>query len=135
MIGNNSMAMDRFIRLKGYQPPKDAQELFERYKKGERYFVESEMPDSSSFVDMDLSECNFEDSWFFDADFTGANLVGVIFDKCNVKCAIFSNANLSLASFREATVEAAVFDGSVLDNVSFEGARYYGAVLGKGDHP
>ena len=78
------MALDRYVRPKDYHPPHDPQELILRYQAGERYFVESEMPDESSFVGSDLAGCNFESSWLFGADFTGSNLAEVIFDKCNV---------------------------------------------------
>ena len=56
------MAKDPCVRPEDYRPPENAQELITRYAAGERYFAGAEMPDGSSFVGVNLSGCNFEES-------------------------------------------------------------------------
>ena len=116
----------------GYAPPESVAELLDRYAAGERRF-----PDVD-FNEVDLSEITlagaiFDGSWFFFCNFDDANLRGVSFRLCNVKCTNFRRADLTGASFQLAAVEATDFADALLEGVTFDGATCYGYTIRDGD--
>src|SRR5712691_10017012 len=88
------------IRPDDYQPPKSVEELIARFRAGERYFEEMDFDDGACLRGVVLAGANLSHSWFFDADFSSADLRDVLLEMCNIKCAMFSNANLKGASVR-----------------------------------
>jgi uncharacterized protein YjbI with pentapeptide repeats len=60
----------------GYKPPENRAELELRYVAGERHFPNTDLS-GESLVGIKLDGADFEkNSWFFDADFSGASLRG-----------------------------------------------------------
>ena len=118
-----------------YRPPETVQELLERYGAGERYFAETDLPDGSDLNGAILEGAYLEFSWFHSVNFSRANLKGVSFGNCNVKCANFSQANLEGANFRGAAVESINLEGANLTGASFAGSFAYGYELKDGDTP
>ena len=118
-----------------YEPATSADELLQRYDRGESYFAESHLPDGSDFSGINLEGASLERSWLFDANFSGANLRGVSFCGSNLKCADFSNANLEGAKFEGAAAESLILEGAKLGGVNFAGAYAYGHELQDGQMP
>lgn len=118
-----------------YHSTMNTQELIERYKAGERYFTEIDIPDGSNLCDSTLADVTFESSWLSDVDFRGANLRDVRFLNCNVKCSDFRGADLEGAIFTGSLVEATYFAGANLSGVSFAGSSVYDNELKHGDMP
>ena len=58
--------------------------------------------DFSSFYNMDLKKCIFQDSSLESVDFGSANLSKVALEKCNLSNAIFEQTNLIETDFRTA---------------------------------
>lgn len=54
----------------------------------------------SSFYKLNIKFTKFIDCIIQEADFTGANLTGCLFEKCNLAGTVFSNSNLEKADFR-----------------------------------
>lgn len=112
-----------------YTPPACLAELLERYAAGERSFPGVEMCDAD-LSNVTLNGASFGPfSWFFNSKFEGAELQGVSFRDCNLKCANFTNADLRGAFFEGAAVEATDWNGALLDGASFAGVTFYGYTL------
>jgi uncharacterized protein YjbI with pentapeptide repeats len=112
----------------GYVAPATSDELLRRYAAGERRFPDCDL-DEANLARVTLVGAVFDGSCFHSATFDGADLRGISFRVCNVKCASFRKADLRGASFHLSSVEAADFAGAQLEGASFEGAGYYGHTI------
>jgi len=118
-----------------YVPPKTISELLERYKKGERHFVECEFDDKAyDLRNLNLEGINLSKSFIL-ADFRNANLKGINFYRANVKTCDFRDADLIGANFEDSAIDAALFKGAKLENSNFENAGAYGNSMKKGEIP
>ena len=109
--------------------PSTAEQILERYAKGERNFERVDVPEGSSFQGADLSGASFKTSWVSGIDFREAKLRGVCFDECNVKVSDFRGADLTDATFRNALLCGASFSTAKVDNVIVAGATWYGCAI------
>ena len=118
-----------------YIPPKTVAELLERYKNGERYFVESDFDDKvCDFCNLNLEGVNFSKSYIL-GDFRGANLRNSDFSNANVKTCDFREADLTNATFENSAIDGAIFKGAILQNTIFSNASFYGCILKEGEIP
>jgi uncharacterized protein YjbI with pentapeptide repeats len=111
-------------------------DLLERYGRGERSFVGSDLdtdPDndlSGLCLDgIDLSRS------FVVANFRGTSLRGAKFHEANIKTCEFGEADLSEADLTEAALCATTFAGARMDGTVFAGAFYHSYVLQPGEKP
>lgn len=112
-----------------------AGQIIESYRRGQRDFSRSDLPDASSFGGQDLSAAIFDDSWIGDADFSGATLRQASFRRAHLKCATFDSADLTGADLRGAALDAASFEGARLEGIKLLGASAYGYVYADGELP
>ena len=129
------MASEKSSVRPTYRPPETAEELLRRYAAGERYFPETDIPDGSSLEGAALAGAVFVSGWLSDVNFRGADLRGVRFEECNVKCSDFDNADLRGACFPRTHVEAISVRGARLEGASFAGALAYGGEYREGEIP
>ncbi len=118
-----------------YVPPKTVSELLERYKNGERYFVESAFDDKvCDFRNLNLEVVNFSKSFIL-GDFRDANLRNSDFSNANVKTCDFRGADLTDATFENSAIDGATFKGAILQNTNFSNTSFYGCILNDGEIP
>ncbi|MDQ3132409.1 MAG: pentapeptide repeat-containing protein [Acidobacteriota bacterium] len=121
--------------IENYIPPKTISELIERYKNGERYFVECDLYDEvHDLRNLNLEGINLSKSFLL-ADFRQANLRCANFYQANVKTCDFRGADLANATFEDSAIDSALFEGAILENTNFENAGFYGCLLKKGEIP
>ena len=97
------------------------QELFERYRNGERNFQKSNLEGSRLFK-ANLDGSDFSDSNLFNADWANCSLVGVNFNGANLWKVRFSNCDLRGANLGNIGFINASFDHSIYDeNTIFPG--------------
>lgn len=118
-----------------YTPPVSREELVRRYTDGERHFPGTDLSDLD-LSGIKLDGASFERfSWFFNATFEGASLVGTSFWECNVKCASFRGENLTGASFELAAIESIDLEGANIEGAQFLGATCYGCTVDNENEP
>lgn len=121
--------------IENYISPKTISELLERYKNGERYFVECEFDDQIyDFCNLNLEEINLSKS-FIVGDFSGANLSKANLSNSNLKTCDFRGTNLTEANFENSALCATQFDEAIFENTNFQGAFYHSHELKKGEIP
>jgi len=64
--------------------------------------VKSSVLNHSSFFQMDLRKCRFQDSIFHEVDFTEANLAKLNLENCDFRQSVFDHTNLDGANFKTA---------------------------------
>jgi uncharacterized protein YjbI with pentapeptide repeats len=116
--------------------PKTFRELLDRYRRGERQFVGSDLDEDP---DRDLSGLTLDgidlsDS-FVVATFASSSLRGSKFCRANVKTCDFRGCDLRDADFSGAALDATSFVGARLDGARFQGATIYSHTLGEQDRP
>jgi len=116
--------------------PRTFCELLDRYHRGERVFVGSEL-DQDPQADLggicldglDLSKACVA------ASFQGASLRRARFVGANLKTCDFKSADLTDANFTGAALCATDFRGAKLDGVTFTGASFHSRVPRDGEKP
>lgn len=107
---------------------KDIHEFIDRYKKGQRLFVDLAFENGESFSGLDISGATFKNCWFC-ADFSNANLTDCKFIDSNIKTSDFSNANLTRAVIKGCTVESTEYKGATNTDFNLEDNSAYGNTL------
>jgi uncharacterized protein YjbI with pentapeptide repeats len=110
--------------------PRTFRELVERYQRGERDFVGSDLDGDSEndlrglcLEGIDLSRS------FLVADLRGASLRRARFIGANIKTCDFRDADLRDADFTGAAICATQFAGANVEGATFAGARFHSFVL------
>jgi uncharacterized protein YjbI with pentapeptide repeats len=118
------------------QAPRSFRELLDRYRDGERDFVDADLDQDS---DNDLSGVCLDEAdlsrAFVIASFRGASLRGTCFRDANVKTCDFRDADLRGADFIGAALCATSFGGANLAGTRFEGAFYHSYRLAEDEQP
>ena len=110
-----------------------ADELVERYLKGQRVFNEIAVFDNEKFDSIDLSGSKFENCFLSCISFNKVNLNGVVFNTCNLKCSDFLLTDLTNVTFENCAVDAISFKGCNTTGLKFSNNDYYGVVLQQKD--
>jgi hypothetical protein len=107
-------------QVKKYRPPRTADELVERYAKGERRFPRTNLRDES--IDADLPGIDLNDSTLRGVMFGDIHLEGASFRRADAAFNIF-DANLEGADFHAADLSWSNFGWSNLTNANLHGAN------------
>lgn len=127
---SDTKPMDPNVEPEGYKPPTSAEELLERYAKGERYFRYSILDGSrlkGAFLDgVNLGRSHIEEADVSDASLVGADLWRVEFRETHLANSDLSNAslqgaNLWLTNLSGTRIEGANFSGGNLRDTNFSG--------------
>ena len=103
--------------------------VLERYRNGERYFVDLDL-EKESFDDQNLADCVFERCFLY-SSFRRANLRNTKFINGNIKTCDFREADLTNAHFENVSIEGAQFARSKTDGIYFDNNWCYGQVVTK----
>lgn len=123
---NHAPAMAQPPEKPPYTPPTSAEELLERYAKGERRFHHANLTRA------DLGGANLRDANVSNADLVGANLRGADLSGAKLSGAYLvgarlEGADLSGANFHEAHLEGVKLSDAYLVSADFTGANLEGA--------
>lgn len=143
MSKKDKTPMDPIVEPPDYKPPQRGEELLERYRRGERYFVEARAQlahlDGANLQGANLSLASMHgvfltganlsaailrDAHLVDAKLSNANLKGADLRKAILEMARLQGASLQLADLREANLRAAR-----LEKANFDGAKVGGAFV------
>ena len=112
------MAKDLYEEPEGYEPPKSAGELIERYKAGERYFEGVSLIAVGTFGDLS------------DVDLSGANLSGAALSYANLRGARLYKVDLRGAKLDGADLSGAYLVSANLSGAKLDHAKLYAAEIG-----
>lgn len=124
------------LKLPGTEPPRTFRELLDRYGRGERDFVGSELDEDPqndlSGVCLDGADLSRA---FIIASLRATSLRDVRFIGANVKTCDFRDADLRGADFTGAALCATEFTGAKLDGAKFAGSSIHSYTLKEGEKP
>ncbi len=104
----------------------DAQDLLQRYARGQRDFSHADLQSA------DLSHQNLSGIGLAQANLSGANLTGADLHAANLRQAILKGANLTGANLTAANLRRTNFMDALLDTACLESAAMLGAILPDG---
>lgn len=119
---------DRWMKPGGYTPPQNAQELLERYQRGERYFAGVAL-EGANLKDADLKGANLFDANLEDTDLEGANLTNADLYDANLTNVSLHNANLSSATLINTDLTSAFLYNADLRYANLINVSLYSADL------
>jgi len=119
---------DPNVRPEGYVPPKIAEELLERYGRGERYFKGANL-EGANLMGVNLEGANLEKVNLEGAILQGANLEGTNFQGGNLQLANLQDADLRETNLGRADLREARLFGANLRKAHLVESKLWGADL------
>jgi len=113
--------MDPNLEPSGYKPPTSAEELLERYARGERSFPRARL------IDQDLREANLRNSDLVDSDLSGSDARGVSLQGARLLRSRFVRVNFGEADLSRARLDGADFSWANLSHARLDSAFASGA--------
>jgi len=106
----------------------DIQNIIEKYKAGQRYFLNLDFDKGAKLTGQILAESIF-DNCCFSVDFSQTDFTNTKFSNCNLKCSDFSHCNLTNTIFENCSLENAEFKNAKIDGASLTNCHCYGQVF------
>lgn len=106
----------------------DIQKIIEKYKEGNRYFLNLDFDNGEKLIGLLLADTTFENCCF-SIDFSETDFTNSKFVNCNLKCCDFSKCNLTKTLFESCSLESVEFKNAKIDGTSLNNCQCYGQIV------
>lgn len=106
----------------------DIQKIIEKYKEGNRYFLNLDFDNGEKLIGLLLADTTFENCCF-SIDFSETDFTNSKFVNCNLKCCDFSKCNLTKTLFESCSLESVEFKNAKIDGTSLNNCHCYGQIV------